>query len=95
MHVQVLIPILQFCSYSAPDWPTVKLLHDLQVVFSDPSVCFKTGNIVTLSLRKVSTNFSVSYLPKMLCKLFVKGFHRLLRQYLFDYLTVTPLFGFL
>ena len=44
MHVQALIPILQFCSYSAPDWPTVKLLHDLQVVFSDPSMCFKTGN---------------------------------------------------
>ena len=26
------IPLLQYRSYSATDWPTVKFLHDLQVI---------------------------------------------------------------
>ena len=38
------IPFLQYRSYSATDWPTVKLLHDLQVFFSNPSMGFKAGN---------------------------------------------------
>ena len=32
-------------SFSATNWPTVKLLHDLLVFFSNPSVGFKAGYI--------------------------------------------------
>ena len=36
---------VQCPSYTATDWPTLKLLHHLQVVSSNPSLGFKAGNI--------------------------------------------------
>ena len=55
------IPILQFRSNNATDWPTVELLHDLQVVFSNRSMGFKAGTIHCHIIWKNSTNFIVHY----------------------------------